>query len=165
MVYKEEASYALKKMLDMNYGCGSTVYSWDLINSSKISYLGVVGGQSTRQELHGYLRVMVWMLWLSTVICRLIHSISLLKGEMSFLIFSGWFIWVSSRRNPLVFKQEKNVSICLSVFVSIECLLTAYMEATMRYSPLPRYKPETLSFSLPKLRPFIVWACLWGKSR
>ena len=36
-------------MLDMNYGCGSTVYSRDLINSSKILYLGVVGGMELLQ--------------------------------------------------------------------------------------------------------------------
>jgi hypothetical protein len=32
-----------KKMLEMNYGCGSTVNSRDLVNNPKILYVGVGG--------------------------------------------------------------------------------------------------------------------------
>ena len=36
-------------MLDMNYGCGSTVHPRDLINSPKILYVGVGGGMELLQ--------------------------------------------------------------------------------------------------------------------
>jgi len=38
-----------KKMLDMNYGCGSTVNPRDLINNPKILYVGVGGGMELLQ--------------------------------------------------------------------------------------------------------------------
>jgi len=38
-----------KIMLDMNYGCGSTVHPRDLINSPKILYVGVGGGMELLQ--------------------------------------------------------------------------------------------------------------------
>ncbi len=38
-----------KKMLEMNYGCGSTVHPRDLINSPKILYVGVGGGMELLQ--------------------------------------------------------------------------------------------------------------------
>ena len=38
-----------QKMLDMNYGCGSTVHPRDLINSPKILYVGVGGGMELLQ--------------------------------------------------------------------------------------------------------------------
>ncbi len=38
-----------KKMLDMNYGCGSTVHPRDLINSPKVLYVGVGGGMELLQ--------------------------------------------------------------------------------------------------------------------
>lgn len=38
-----------KKMLDMNYGCGSTVHPRDLVNSPKILYVGVGGGMELLQ--------------------------------------------------------------------------------------------------------------------
>ncbi|MEO0553158.1 MAG: arsenosugar biosynthesis arsenite methyltransferase ArsM [Bacteroidota bacterium] len=38
-----------KKMLAMNYGCGSTVHPRDLINSPKILYVGVGGGMELLQ--------------------------------------------------------------------------------------------------------------------
>lgn len=38
-----------KKMLEMNYGCGSTVHSRDLVNSPTILYVGVGGGMELLQ--------------------------------------------------------------------------------------------------------------------
>ncbi len=38
-----------KKMLDMNYGCGSTVHPRDLVNSPRILYVGVGGGMEFLQ--------------------------------------------------------------------------------------------------------------------
>ena len=38
-----------KKMLDMNYGCGSTVHPRDLVNSPRILYVGVGGGMELLQ--------------------------------------------------------------------------------------------------------------------
>lgn len=38
-----------KKMLDMNYGCGSTVNPRDLVNTPKILYVGVGGGMELLQ--------------------------------------------------------------------------------------------------------------------
>ncbi|MEM1407539.1 MAG: arsenosugar biosynthesis arsenite methyltransferase ArsM [Bacteroidota bacterium] len=38
-----------KKMLQMNYGCGSTVHPRDLVNSPKILYVGVGGGMELLQ--------------------------------------------------------------------------------------------------------------------
>lgn len=38
-----------KKMLDMNYGCGSTVHSRDLVNTPNILYVGVGGGMELLQ--------------------------------------------------------------------------------------------------------------------
>lgn len=38
-----------KKMLDMNYGCGSTVNPRDLVNNPKILYVGVGGGMELLQ--------------------------------------------------------------------------------------------------------------------
>ena len=38
-----------KIMLEMNYGCGSTVYPRDLVNSPKILYVGVGGGMELLQ--------------------------------------------------------------------------------------------------------------------
>lgn len=38
-----------KKMLDMNYGCGSTVHPRDLVNSPNILYVGVGGGMELLQ--------------------------------------------------------------------------------------------------------------------
>ncbi len=38
-----------KKMLDMNYGCGSTVNPRDLINNPKILYVGIGGGMELLQ--------------------------------------------------------------------------------------------------------------------
>lgn len=38
-----------KKMLQMNYGCGSTVHPRDLVNSSNILYVGVGGGMELLQ--------------------------------------------------------------------------------------------------------------------
>lgn len=38
-----------KKMLEMNYGCGSTVHPRDLINSPKVLYVGVGGGMELLQ--------------------------------------------------------------------------------------------------------------------
>ena len=39
----------LKKMLEMNYGCGSTVNPRDLVNNPKILYVGVGGGMELLQ--------------------------------------------------------------------------------------------------------------------
>ena len=41
--------YIPKKMLEMNYGCGSTVHPGDLINHPKILYVGVGGGMELLQ--------------------------------------------------------------------------------------------------------------------
>ncbi len=38
-----------KKMLEMNYGCGSTVHSRDLVNNPKVLYVGVGGGMELLQ--------------------------------------------------------------------------------------------------------------------
>lgn len=38
-----------KKMLEMNYGCGSTVHPRDLVNNPKILYVGVGGGMELLQ--------------------------------------------------------------------------------------------------------------------
>lgn len=38
-----------KKMLEMNYGCGSTVHPGDLVNDPKILYVGVGGGMELLQ--------------------------------------------------------------------------------------------------------------------
>ena len=38
-----------KKMLDMNYGCGSTVNPRDLVNEPSILYVGVGGGMELLQ--------------------------------------------------------------------------------------------------------------------
>lgn len=38
-----------QKMIDMNYGCGSTVHPRDLVNSPKILYVGVGGGMELLQ--------------------------------------------------------------------------------------------------------------------
>ena len=38
-----------KRMLDMNYGCGSTVHPRDLVNNPKILYVGVGGGMELLQ--------------------------------------------------------------------------------------------------------------------
>jgi SAM-dependent methyltransferase len=38
-----------KKMLEMNYGCGSTVHPRDLVNTPKILYVGVGGGMELLQ--------------------------------------------------------------------------------------------------------------------
>ena len=38
-----------KKMLDMNYGCGSTVNPRDLVNDPTILYVGVGGGMELLQ--------------------------------------------------------------------------------------------------------------------
>ncbi|MEJ7676275.1 MAG: hypothetical protein WKG06_00010 [Segetibacter sp.] len=38
-----------KKMLEMNYGCGSTVNPRDLVNNPKILYVGVGGGMELLQ--------------------------------------------------------------------------------------------------------------------
>lgn len=38
-----------KIMLDMNYGCGSTVHPRDLVNNPKILYVGVGGGMELLQ--------------------------------------------------------------------------------------------------------------------
>ncbi len=52
-----------KIMLDMNYGCGSTVHPRDLVNSPKILYVGVGGGMELLQfsyfsrQAHGVIGV------------------------------------------------------------------------------------------------------------
>ncbi len=38
-----------KKMLEMNYGCGSTISLQDLSNSPKVLYVGVGGGMELLQ--------------------------------------------------------------------------------------------------------------------
>ena len=38
-----------KEMLEMNYGCGSTVNPRDLVNNPKILYVGVGGGMELLQ--------------------------------------------------------------------------------------------------------------------
>src|SRR4028118_2095957 len=38
-----------KKMLEMNYGCGSTVNPRDLVNNPRILYVGVGGGMELLQ--------------------------------------------------------------------------------------------------------------------
>ncbi|MDQ3551410.1 MAG: methyltransferase domain-containing protein, partial [Bacteroidota bacterium] len=38
-----------KRMLEMNYGCGSTVHPRDLVNNPKILYVGVGGGMELLQ--------------------------------------------------------------------------------------------------------------------
>ena len=38
-----------KRMLEMNYGCGSTVHPRDLVNDPKILYVGVGGGMELLQ--------------------------------------------------------------------------------------------------------------------
>jgi ubiquinone/menaquinone biosynthesis C-methylase UbiE len=38
-----------KKMLEMNYGCGSTVHPRDLVNNPKVLYVGIGGGMELLQ--------------------------------------------------------------------------------------------------------------------